>query len=91
MVCFRVAKQKGFRKDTNTANSSYIEAQDPGLTSLHTDFPQTSAQTDNDISVRTSITITPSEDRKDRGVIGRNESYIRLKDFGQSHQEPFAL
>ncbi|KAK0515863.1 hypothetical protein JMJ35_001897 [Cladonia borealis] len=91
MVCFRVAKQKGFRKDTNTANSSYIEAQDPGLTSLHSDFPQTPAQTDNNISVRTSVAISSSEDRNNRGVIGRNESYIRLEDFGQSHQQPFAL
>ena len=91
MACFRVAKQKGFRKDTNTANSSYIKAQDPGLTSLHSDFPQTPAQTDNIISIRMSVTIKSSEDTNDRGVNGRNESYTRLEDFGQSRQEPFAL
>ena len=91
MVCFRIAKQEGFRKDTNTANSSYIEAQDPGLTSLHSDYLQTPAQTDNNISVRTSVTINSSEDRNDRRVSGTNESYIRLEDFGQFRQEPFAL
>ncbi len=80
MVCFRAAKQKGFRKDSKTANGSYIEAQDPGLTSLHSNLPQTPAQTYNNICVRTSVTITSYEDENDRGMGGRDESYIRLDD-----------
>lgn len=80
-ICFRVAKQRGFRNDSKTANSSYIEAQDPGLPSLHSNTPQTPAQTYNNISVRTSVTITSYEGRNDRGMGGRDESYIRLDDI----------
>ena len=75
----RVAKNKGFRKDSKTV-SSYTETQDPRLHSLHSNLPQTPAQTYNNISIRTSETFRSYEDGNDHGLDERDESYIRLDD-----------